>query len=526
MDVSMRRWLQILGWVWVLLAATPGGAEVPNADLMCQAPEDRLDRFRYLRSAALDITGTVPPHAWMEDLQGLDDVPGEWIDALLDSPEFADRVVRWHRAMVWNNLSQIRFFATRILIRESGGVYWVGGTRSSLYRGSNIACNDSPAAYDPVDGRILTDADGREGYTLIQPHWLPPGQSIKVCAFDAQDVEVSPEGTNCQIEEGLADAACGCGPNLIYCGTRAGENLIQEAFAEDLDRRVQRIIENDLPYTELFTGKTAFVNGPIVRYWRTLANFPGGVRNTPIPVHLASLPDLETWQDGADDWVEIELPSEHAGILTSPAWLMRFQTNRGRANQFYTEFLCAPLKAQGTLATADPEIQAEPNLQAKAGCNICHAVLEPAAAFWGRWTEAGAGYLKPSIYPAHHPECFDCATTGLICSTDCNRYYKVKSYHPKEDAYLGGLNWLLFQTEGNQKNVDQGPALMALLEFAGNRLPDCAARRVAERLLGRPIARHEQGWIDELVVSFAGSDFSYRQLVRAVVTSPVYRRLR
>jgi hypothetical protein len=288
---------------------------------------------------------------------------------------------------------------------------------------------------------------------------------------------------------------------------------------------VHRIIEQDLPYTELFTSTKAFVNGPIVHYWKSFARFPGGVRNTPVPVQLESLPDLETWQRGEDDWIEIDLPKGHAGILTSPAWLLRFQTNRGRASQFYSQFLCSSFKAEGTLPTADPAIQAEPDLQEKAGCNICHAVLEPSAAYWGRWTEAGAGYLDPLNYPPLDAECYTCATTGLTCSADCSRYYKVKAYHPKEEAYLGMLRWYVFQHEDNEKNVEEGPELMALLEVARNRLPDCAARTAVRRFLGRDVLAEEEDWIDELVVTFAGTGFSYRELVKAVIMSPIYRRM-
>ena len=46
--------------------------------------------------------------------------------------------------------------------------------------------------------------------------------------------------------------------------------------------------------------------------------------------------------DESDRWVEIELPEQHAGILTSPAYLLRFQTNRARASRFADAFLCEP----------------------------------------------------------------------------------------------------------------------------------------------------------------------------------------
>ena len=485
-----------LAIIAVLCVSTAAYAGLPNEELMCVEPQPELDRFRFLRSAALDITGRLPPADWNESLVELDDVPEEWIDDLLNTPDFADRVVRWHQALVWNNLSLVRLYSVRTIIRESEGLYYVSGSRAILYRGSNVKCNNVPVEYNN-DGSIKTDENGVEGYRMVEPHWLPPGEAIKVCAFDAQDLDLSASGNDCSAESALFDEGCGCGPNLVHCGPRALETALQRAFAEDLNKRVRRIIEQNLPYTELFTSTKAYMNGQIVRYWKSMANFAGGVRNTPVPVQLESLPDLDSWQD--DVWVEVDLPPGHAGILTSPAWLLRFQTNRGRASQFQTQFLCAPLKADGTLPTSDPDIQAEPNLQKKYGCNTCHAVLEPVSAYWGRWTEAGAGFLYEDNFPALNPECYACATTGLTCSADCNRYYKVNAYHPDEQEYLGQLNWYLFQTEANQKNVDEGPALLALLEVAGNRLPECSAKTLVQRMLGRDVRDDEQGWIDELV---------------------------
>ena len=70
-----------------------------------------------------------------------------------------------------------------------------------------------------------------------------------------------------------------------------------------------------------------------------------------------------------------------------------------------------------------------------------------------------------------------------------------------------------------------GPALLALLEVAGNRLPECSAKTLVQRFLGRDIHEDEYGWIDELVVTFAASEFSYRELVKAIIMSPAYRRV-
>ncbi|HND34793.1 MAG TPA: hypothetical protein PLA94_32540, partial [Myxococcota bacterium] len=69
--------------------------------------------------------------------------------------------------------------------------------------------------------------------------------------------------------------------------------------------------------------------------------------------------------------------------------------------------------------------------------NYCHALLEPAGAHWGRWSEYGAGYLDPQRFPASSAECAWCAATGESCSEECSAYYVVDSLSSEEDPYLG-----------------------------------------------------------------------------------------
>ena len=84
--------------------------------------------------------------------------------------------------------------------------------------------------------------------------------------------------------------------------------------------RIARVIRDDLPYLELFTSREAYVNGPLVHFWRNLSEVHAGVRLKPIPVPVEQLPDLE-FKD-QDSWHSIQLGEEHAGILTSP-YLLR-----------------------------------------------------------------------------------------------------------------------------------------------------------------------------------------------------------
>jgi hypothetical protein len=88
------------------------------------------------------------------------------------------------------------------------------------------------------------------------------------------------------------------------------------------------------------------------------------------------------------------------------------------------------------------------------------------------------------------------------------------------------LKAYLFRAEGDEINVEEGPRLLALESFANNKLPLCSAKNAAQMLLGREISASEDSWLTELSATFANANYSYKALVKAIVMSPAYRRVR
>jgi hypothetical protein len=279
----------------------------------------------------------------------------------------------------------------------------------------------------------------------------------------------------------------------------------------------------DAPYTDLFTSKRAFVNGPIVHFYRHQTKVTANTRFDPIPLEEATLPDLD-WTDD-EVWVEVALDDYHSGVLTSPAFLVRFQTNRSRANRFYDAFLCQPFNAPSGGVEAEDN-DPHPDLQQRQGCKYCHALLEPAAAHWGRWTESGAGYLDPDRFPRERPDCVNCAYAGEGCSDDCNRYYLKKALSVEEIPYLGQLFAYNFRRDDHLINIQAGPELLVNHNMMDGDLPHCVATRTAQWLLGRELLEGEEQWVEDLADTFVGSGMRYSQLIKAVVMSDVYRRVR
>ena len=523
--------IALLVGIWPSLAM----AQLTNEPLVGPADGPELDKYRYLRAMSLDTVGHPPSMDLYAELDAVGELSESMIDALLDDPMFAQRVVRHHRSLLWPNIQNVNFFAANAALRRtnmpSGYVYWVRN-RATAYRGAVVECLDEPATFD-ASGVIQTTAwtdpnsgvtSQREGYVEVSPYWLDEGETIRVCAFDAQDAAVSTAGVTCESRAGLQDAGCGCGPELRLCRYGSGPNQdIVESFESEFEMRIANLITENKPYTELFTGDTAYVNGPIVFYLKYQTQRHANVRLHPVSVDVESLPDLH-FRD-KDVWVKIQLPEHHSGILTSWLFLMRYQTNRARANRFYNAFLCQPFSPPTGGIPFDEGAAHMADLQQRSGCKYCHSLLEPSSSFWGRWSENGAAFLDPVDYPALRDDCLNCALYGSQCSSECRLYYVTNPISEDQEEYLGMLNAYEFRRPEHMMNVEVGPDVLALTAVVDNRMPMCVSTKTLEWLLGRPVADDDQPFVKELANEFVAGGYSYRDMVKAVLMSSTYRRV-
>lgn len=517
-----------------LLSAQAAWALDPAPDPAPYCPIDPplLDSAAHLRAVSLDLRGTTPNSAEYAALPApspaanSSSVPESTIDAWLKSPAWATQVVRRHRDLLWNNLANSagRFMPPSSNLGATYGLYY-RSLLSPNVRGLSVPCLDEPATFTAngdIVFKLQPDGTKREGWVKVNPYWAPTTE-IKVCAYDAQDNETSPTGTYCGASGATIDMACGCGPAVRFCMGGGAQAVLADSLADSLDRQVRVWAEQGRPYTDLFTEKVLWVNGPIVHYLKYQAKTPGQLRLVPYAMAVAKLPDLPF--SAKDTWAPVALADDHAGILTHPAFLLRFQTNRARANRFFNVFLCQPFQAPDSGIPVDGVAAVEePDLQKRSGCKYCHVLLEPASAHWGRWTPYGGGFLNAQQFPPQRSDCLTCALTGAGCSIDCKLFYLTKAYAPPEKSWLGWLIAFNYMRPQHLKNIDIGPTLLVKTTMADNRLPRCVARSTAEWLLGRGLVPDELPWADQMGVTFATSNYDYRKLVKTIVVSDAYRR--
>jgi hypothetical protein len=226
-----------------------------------------------------------------------------------------------------------------------------------------------------------------------------------------------------------------------------------------------------------------------------------------------------------ETWVRTERPGLHSGVLTLPAYLLRFMTNRGRANRFSVDFLCYEF-----LPPAQPEDPASgcsPNdadLLKRCTCRGCHASLEPLAAHWGRFAESGTTMMTDAtLFPRRLDRCIGASDAF------CRSFYVTQPDAENAGALIPYQYEPAHPGLGLAENIEAGPRPLAERAIESGELARCTARKLFYVLMGRSIRadgeeQDEAALLDSLAQEFMASGYDFRKLVEKVVTLPQYGR--
>jgi hypothetical protein len=426
-------------------------------------------------------------------------------------------------------------------------------TKRKAFRGGDgsYACQDLPqsdASLGYTNGvpnckNIGPDSSGvdvcLEGWVNVAPYW-DPANPIKVCAFDAQEAATyektttpNPGTYSCGDLSAQNQHGCGCGPNLSKCMRSTLEPMIWADLREQLLRLVDDHAMGKQPYSELLTTRQMYTNGrldfwkknlaPALTYSRTYNEWHTG------DAALEATPD---WNDNT--WHAVTREAPHSGILTLPAFTLRFQTNRGRANRFRIAFLnqyfVAPSTPDRVGCTDDAADVTE-----RCYCRDCHRVLEPLAAHFAVVSEAGSGLLtdfKKIVYSK--TECNAQVLPGS--SSVCSRFYaEGEAPDPNDPSKMVDV-WRLIPLEYADahpevaENFDKGPEALAKQAITDGSLARSTVAHLFAFLVRREMnldpasEDNEIPLLDELAKEFQADD-NLPRLAKRIVQLAVFRRM-
>ncbi len=576
MSVGCQRFILSL-----VLVATGAWAQVPAT---CDQQHE-VDKYQLFRRLSLDLRGRVPSYEEYLSLDSQPTVPASTIRAWISSSDFKQVMRRYHENLFWPNVSNVSLnnvnaaltMKTTTTPPEVANSIASSGRRK-LFRGDpdvnttyGQTCGDFAAVTSgapnftptPASLKQTTLPNGtvvyQEGWRLVEPYWAP-GTTIKVCAFDAQETESvvlngktylcnDPATQSPDALYGSANnvikRACGCGKNLKFCyGPSLNvAKVILANLREQMLLKVDEVTTGGRPYTELLTTTTAKINGPIAFWKKYLAPNSSITRVYGMADPNEVIPDFHPPGNTADTWFadttfrdydrkdSTRATQLHAGVLTLPAYLLRFQTNRGRANRFKIDFQCAPFEPPSALESG-PGCQTEgTDLMQRCTCRYCHKILEPLAAHWGQFTEAGSLAMTDlSLFPRSNPACVP--APGKAPSSFCDRFYVTNpdgdhpgSLLPYQYAVKDGVH------DAIATSIAAGPRESVNAIIASGEFADCTVRRVFAQFAKRDMRtlgaqQEDVDLLNKLKADFKASGYSLPALIEEVVNLPQYRSVR
>lgn len=543
--------------VVILIAVALAGAGQAQTAAECQQPRD-VDKYQQLRRLSLDLRGRIPDVTEYEALDAETAVPPSVIRGYLNSDDFRQVMRRYHEELFWPNISNIALNNVNAQLAVNGtnngppDVYVLSSTgRRRTFRGvtdantvHGLQCGDYEQTNFLPGGEFRPDpafirttmvngvAVRQEGWRLVTPYWSTT--PIKVCAYDAQETLTATLGTgaaartlSCGHYETNGVQSCGCGPGLRFCygPTAQVRTPIANAAREQLNLLVDRVSTGGRPYTELVLTRTVPMNGPLAHWKQHLASnlSVNRVWSIPDPSEPAvNKPFSDT------TWSDVDRGSDlHAGALTTIAYLLRFQTNRGRGNRYRIDFECESYLPPSRLE--DPATDGcsadSDDLTRRCTCRGCHRGLEPLASHWGQFAEGGISLLTDlAAWPRMRSTCV--GSSNAICqrfyvtSNDADNkgalqpYQYADAQHPDITSALAG---------GPRKRVNES--------LANGTFARCAVKRAWSSLMKRDMrvtgaAADEVATLNTLADGFRNNAYSLPWLVEQIVSQPQYRRVR
>ncbi len=522
-----------------------------------------LDKHRLLRRLSLDLRNRLPSLEEYEALANEGTVPDATVAAWVKTDDYRLAMRRLHMDLLWVNpegqaLTDVQF---RIASdKKSGGgtgIYSIfgSGRRKALRQGTgqetcgDFQQTDFDAKGFPI-GKQATGPNGQsylqDGWVMVSPYWAPQ-TPIKVCAFDAQAFNTStgdtacPPGTpgcaDCRTSKGAQSPKCGCGPNLSWCYGDIDRELWSD-MTEQVLRLVDDVSVGRRPYSELLTTKRAWVNGRL-DFWKKHLAHMSNLNKTFNAWAPGDAPTTDAPDYTNATWTEVTRAGPHAGVLTLPGYLLRFQTNRGRANHFRVAFtgqyFVPPATIDTPTAGADGCSDTGDDLTARCTCRHCHQVLEPLAAHFAPFSEAGSALIDDrKLFPVYSPAC-DPANlkAGKQIPLSCSRFYVTEA----GGSHPGTLRPLQFADDDNvihsqiKANVEVGPVglvsrIVTTGQFATATVQNVWRRLMARDLILDPSADdHEIALLTTLAAELQAHD-QLTTLVTRLVALDQYRRTR
>lgn len=199
-------------------------------------------------------------------------------------------------------------------------------------------------------------------------------------------------------------------------------NRFQASARREGIELMRHIVNADKPWTDMVAGNYTVMNGVMARFMAATVNGP-----------FTNVDNDNEWRMATWKSERLGGVREHAGVLSSHAWLQRFPTtdtnrNRHRAYILNKQFLGTDITALAARPIEDGAMQFRVTWMENPGCKTCHDYMDPIAAGFQNWNETNR-FLPNNLNGVNH----------ALPAT-----YRANNYPRKADGtayFVAGDNW-------------------------------------------------------------------------------------
>lgn len=221
--------------------------------------------------------------------------------------------------------------------------------------------------------------------------WWNPAVEVWICRDDYLPKILSDGEISC--DTAFSERTrCGCGPNLMFCGTKEIKGKLIDASLEEWRLTLKYVTESDRPLSDLLRMNSTVRSGFADLYYHRVEFFLTGKFVPPDVDRPPSLQPRSALFQG--------------GILSTPGGLFS-DGQRAMVAAIWEGYLCAPLISQNVSTHLLLEAtRNQPNLRNQSliglasteGCQNCHAKLEYGQRFLAGWQNYHYGsHYVPSV---------------------------------------------------------------------------------------------------------------------------------
>ena len=148
-------------------------------------------------------------------------------------------------------------------------------------------------------------------------------------------------------------------------------------------------------------------------------------------------------------------------------------------------------------------------------------MLEPDAAHWGRWAEAGMMAMNEDKFPVFDQNCAE-GRNNAICRLFYLQPNEAGDVDSKLQDYIGTLYPYVFTDTESQDNITQGPRKLAQKAIDRGDFAECTVKKLWNYFMKRPPLDSEADLMSALANDFAGDNYNFRNLVKRIITRDEY----